>query len=201
MRKLAPAPASLPGARAGRNSLGREAQQFWADGCLRTENCAFSIGRLLRKTRFRLVLGFLSSHLTRNRYWMRAGARETRRGGNREDAAFGNRIQGKIDGVLYPAARNGLTLGSIYGLIAIGYTMVYGIIGMINFAHGDIFMLGAFAALIVFLILTSFIAGLPVVLAAAGDAGGRYADDQRCGTGRSSAWPTGRCAAHSAWRR
>lgn len=44
---------------------------------------------------------------------------------------------------------NGLTLGSIYGLIAIGYTMVYGIIGMINFAHGDIFMIGAFSALIV----------------------------------------------------
>ena len=39
---------------------------------------------------------------------------------------------------------NGLTLGSIYGLIAIGYTMVYGIIGMINFAHGDIFMVSAF---------------------------------------------------------
>jgi branched-chain amino acid transport system permease protein len=48
---------------------------------------------------------------------------------------------------------NGLTLGSIYGLIAIGYTMVYGIIGMINFAHGDIFMIGAFVALIVYLIL------------------------------------------------
>ncbi|MBL4906986.1 MAG: branched-chain amino acid ABC transporter permease LivH [Sneathiella sp.] len=44
---------------------------------------------------------------------------------------------------------NGVTLGSIYGLIAIGYTMVYGIIGMINFAHGDIFMIGAFIALIV----------------------------------------------------
>ncbi len=42
---------------------------------------------------------------------------------------------------------NGLTLGSIYGLIAIGYTMVYGIIGMINFAHGDIFMVGSFIAL------------------------------------------------------
>lgn len=60
---------------------------------------------------------------------------------------------------------NGLTLGSIYGMIAIGYTMVYGIIGMINFAHGDIFMLGGFAALIVFLLLTTFIAGVPVVLA------------------------------------
>ena len=48
---------------------------------------------------------------------------------------------------------NGLTLGSIYGLIAIGYTMVYGIIGMINFAHGDIFMIGAFISLIMFLVL------------------------------------------------
>src|SRR5579863_8864278 len=49
---------------------------------------------------------------------------------------------------------NGLTLGSIYGLIAIGYTMVFGIIGMINFAHGDVFMLSAFIALIAFLFLT-----------------------------------------------
>lgn len=48
---------------------------------------------------------------------------------------------------------NGLTLGAIYGLIAIGYTMVYGIIGMINFAHGDVFMIGAFVALISFLVL------------------------------------------------
>ena len=50
---------------------------------------------------------------------------------------------------------NGLVLGSIYGLIAIGYTMVYGIIGMINFAHGDIFMVGSFTALIAFLALVS----------------------------------------------
>jgi branched-chain amino acid transport system permease protein len=48
---------------------------------------------------------------------------------------------------------NGIALGSIYGLIAIGYTMVYGIIGMINFAHGDIFMVGSFIALIAFLAL------------------------------------------------
>ena len=59
---------------------------------------------------------------------------------------------------------NGLTLGSIYGLIAIGYTMVYGIIGMINFAHGDIFMVGAFIALIVFLFLMSVFASINVVL-------------------------------------
>ncbi|TGQ43985.1 MULTISPECIES: branched-chain amino acid ABC transporter permease LivH [unclassified Mesorhizobium] len=60
---------------------------------------------------------------------------------------------------------NGLTLGSIYGLIAIGYTMVYGIIGMINFAHGDIFMVGAFAALIVFLILGALFYSVPIVIA------------------------------------
>jgi len=43
---------------------------------------------------------------------------------------------------------NGVTLGMIYGLIAVGYTMVYGIIGMINFAHGDVFMIGSFLSLI-----------------------------------------------------
>ncbi len=58
---------------------------------------------------------------------------------------------------------NGLTLGSIYGLIAIGYTMVYGIIGMINFAHGDIFMVGAFIALIALIILGAT-AGMPVIV-------------------------------------
>src|SRR3954470_7537268 len=51
---------------------------------------------------------------------------------------------------------NGVTLGSIYGLIAIGYTMVFGIIGMVNFAHGDVFMVSAFIALITFLILTAW---------------------------------------------
>jgi branched-chain amino acid transport system permease protein len=60
---------------------------------------------------------------------------------------------------------NALTLGSIYGLIAIGYTMVYGIVGMINFAHGDIFMVGAFIALIAFLLLVSIgVTFVPVAL-------------------------------------
>ncbi len=48
---------------------------------------------------------------------------------------------------------NGVTLGAVYALIAIGYTMVYGIIGMINFAHGEIYMIGAFIAVITFSIL------------------------------------------------
>src|SRR3954467_1254236 len=42
---------------------------------------------------------------------------------------------------------NGLSRGSVYALIALGYTMVYGIIELINFAHGDIFMLGTFTAI------------------------------------------------------
>ena len=42
---------------------------------------------------------------------------------------------------------NFLTLGAIYALIALGYTMVYGIIELINFAHGDVFMVGAFLAM------------------------------------------------------
>ena len=43
---------------------------------------------------------------------------------------------------------NGLSLGAIYALVAIGYTMVYGIIGMINFAHGEIYMIGAYIGLV-----------------------------------------------------
>ncbi len=44
---------------------------------------------------------------------------------------------------------NGLTIGSTYALIAIGYTMVYGIIGMINFAHGEVYMIGSYIAFLV----------------------------------------------------
>ena len=61
---------------------------------------------------------------------------------------------------------NGVTLGMIYGLIAVGYTMVYGIIGMINFAHGDIFMIGAFLSLIALLALSGLgITSIPIALA------------------------------------
>ncbi|MBQ1438289.1 MAG: branched-chain amino acid ABC transporter permease [Solobacterium sp.] len=54
---------------------------------------------------------------------------------------------------------NGLSLGSVYAIIALGYTMVYGIAKMLNFAHGDIMMVGAFVA---FFALNSF--GLPVIV-------------------------------------
>ena len=60
---------------------------------------------------------------------------------------------------------NGIALGSFYGLIAIGYTMVYGIIGMINFAHGDVFMVGGFIALIAFLALVAIgVTAIPIAL-------------------------------------
>lgn len=62
---------------------------------------------------------------------------------------------------------NGLILGAMYGLIAIGYTMVYGIIQLINFAHGEIFMIGGFGALTVYLGLPSgfsLIAAIPLMI-------------------------------------
>lgn len=58
---------------------------------------------------------------------------------------------------------NGLSLGAIYALIAIGYTMVYGIIGMINFAHGEIYMIGAYTGLVT-LSAIGVGSGLPVIL-------------------------------------
>ncbi|MGW6555316.1 branched-chain amino acid ABC transporter permease, partial [Streptomyces sp. NPDC055051] len=62
---------------------------------------------------------------------------------------------------------NGLLLGSMYGLVAVGYTMVYGIVQLINFAHGEIFMTGGFGALTVWLILpggTSMWVALPLMI-------------------------------------
>jgi branched-chain amino acid transport system permease protein len=62
---------------------------------------------------------------------------------------------------------NGITLGMIYGLIAIGYTMVYSILGMINFAHGQIYTIGAFIAVIAFVLLASMgISSVPLALLA-----------------------------------
>jgi branched-chain amino acid transport system permease protein len=51
---------------------------------------------------------------------------------------------------------NGITLGAIYGLIAVGYTMVYGVIRMINFAHGDVYMVSAYIAAITLAVLGFF---------------------------------------------
>ncbi|MFJ4779530.1 branched-chain amino acid ABC transporter permease [Streptomyces sp. NPDC088762] len=62
---------------------------------------------------------------------------------------------------------NGLALGALYGLIAIGYTMVYGIVQLINFAHGEIFMIGGFGALTAYTALptgTSLLIAIPIMI-------------------------------------
>ena len=65
-------------------------------------------------------------------------------------------------------ACSGLVRGSIYALIALGYTMVYGIIQLINFAHGEVYMIGAFVALIVSGVLTIYgFAGISILILAA----------------------------------
>jgi branched-chain amino acid transport system permease protein len=56
---------------------------------------------------------------------------------------------------------NGLVLGSMYALIALGYTMVYGVLNLINFAHGDVLMIGAMVGLTVLKLLEVFAPGLP----------------------------------------
>ena len=58
---------------------------------------------------------------------------------------------------------NGLTLGSLYALIAVGYTVVYGIVQLINFAHGEVFMIGAFGALATWTVLFKGQTGLWVL--------------------------------------
>uniref|UniRef100_UPI003CC681AF ABC transporter permease subunit n=1 Tax=Streptomyces albovinaceus TaxID=66867 RepID=UPI003CC681AF len=62
---------------------------------------------------------------------------------------------------------NGLALGALYGLIAIGYTMVYGIVQLINFAHGEIFMIGGFGALTTYIMLpsgTTLLVAIPLMI-------------------------------------
>lgn len=61
---------------------------------------------------------------------------------------------------------NGVTLGSTYALIAIGYTMVYGIIGMINFAHGEVYMIGSYVSFMI--IAALMMMGIDLRLAAGG---------------------------------
>jgi len=71
-----------------------------------------------------------------------------------------------LDDVLYLAQQtiNALQQGSIYALIALGYTMVYGVLTMINFAHGDLFMLGAFACMLLAGLLMPIMASFPPIL-------------------------------------
>ena len=61
--------------------------------------------------------------------------------------------------VLFQQIINGLTIGMIYALIALGYTMVYGIVQLINFAHGEIFMVGAYLGLLIYFLLQLLLQG------------------------------------------
>ena len=71
-----------------------------------------------------------------------------------------------LEDTLYLAQQtiNALQQGSIYALIALGYTMVYGVLTMINFAHGDLFMVGAFACMLLAGVLTPILAGFSPIL-------------------------------------
>ena len=75
---------------------------------------------------------------------------------------------------------NGLNQGAIYALIALGYTMVYGIIRMINFAHGDFIMIGAY---------TLFYT-IPLMV---------HCRDGRCGNARLDGRDCGRCGVRAGW--
>src|SRR5438309_8376897 len=59
---------------------------------------------------------------------------------------------------------NGLTTGSVYAIVALGYTMVYGIIQLINFAHGEVVMIGAMVAYTVIVVLSGAHTGLPAAV-------------------------------------
>ncbi len=69
--------------------------------------------------------------------------------------------------VLLQQLVNGLTIGAVYALIALGYTMVYGILQLINFAHGEVFMLGAYVGVAALALLGPSVSGLPAGLAMA----------------------------------
>lgn len=69
-------------------------------------------------------------------------------------------------GTIIQQVFNALTIGSIYALIALGYTMVYGVLRMINFAHGEMFMLGAYAAFVILTLLIGDIGNASVVILA-----------------------------------
>ena len=58
--------------------------------------------------------------------------------------------------ILLQQALNGLVLGSFYALVALGYTMIFGVIKLLNFAHGDLYMVGAFLGFLVLSALSGF---------------------------------------------
>jgi hypothetical protein len=96
---------------------------------------------------------------------------------------------------------NGLVLGSMYALVALGYTMVYGIINLINFAHGEVLMVGALTSWTII----GLMQGRHARRAGLGHPDRGHADRLRGGRRAQlrdrERWPTGRCATARAWRR
>ena len=78
---------------------------------------------------------------------------------------------------------DGLTLGSVYALIALGYTLVYGVLKLLNFAHGDVFMVGSFIGF-----------GVLQLLGGTGEPDGAGVAAARARDGRRR-WPAARCSA------
>ena len=95
---------------------------------------------------------------------------------------------------------NGLTLGSVYAIVALGYTMVYGIIQLINFAHGEVVMIGAMVALTVINAIVGANTGIPALAIVIAGAMVAIPVCMASAT-RSSAPRTGRCGARRALRR
>jgi branched-chain amino acid transport system permease protein len=104
-----------------------------------------------------------------------------------------------MDGIFLQQLVNGLTLGSVYGLIAIGYTMVYGIIGMINFAHGEVYMISAYLAAISLALLAYFgIESFPLLMLGTLCS---PSSSPASMAGSSNASPTNLCATPPDWHR
>ena len=96
----------------------------------------------------------------------------------------------------WPSTVDGLTIGSIYALIALGYTLVYGVLRLINFAHSEVFMIGTFGSLFMLhaLDVTGAADRLHARRRAAAVAAGRHGRLGGDRGGCSSGSPTGRCA-------
>ncbi len=91
---------------------------------------------------------------------------------------------------------NGVTLGSTYALIAIGYTMVYGIIGMINFAHGEVYMIGSYVSFMIIAALMMMGIDTGWLLVAADSSAQSSLPAPTAGV--SNGWLTARCVTLSA---
>lgn len=90
---------------------------------------------------------------------------------------------------------NGVTLGSTYALIAIGYTMVYGIIGMINFAHGEVYMIGSYVSFMIIAALMMMGIDTAGCWSPPGSSGLSLSPAPMAGV--LNGWPIGQCAVPS----